>query len=229
MRITRLKLTNWRQHHNLDIKFSGNTVGILGPNGCGKSNIVEAIRYALTGDTSRTKARNISWGEDSGSVLLEFISSSGIQCIINRDVVKSSCSIKIGDNPVVRKGVDVNLMMEEVRGVSVPIFNSHVIIQQGKLDSIIKAKPAERAKEFSTLCGLDRCESIHTALGNKIQSYPQIQFDTTPEELELKRRKSVLVESLKVTETLVRASSKQTLDKFEKRILSLTEDLKKEF
>ncbi len=54
-------------------------------------------------------------------------------------------------------------------------------------------------------------------------------FDTTPEELELKRRKSVLVESLKVTETLTRASSKQVLDKFEQRILSLTEDLKKEF
>lgn len=54
-------------------------------------------------------------------------------------------------------------------------------------------------------------------------------FDTTPEELELKHRKSILVESLKVTETLVRASSKQVLDKFEKRILSLTNDLKKEF
>jgi len=54
-------------------------------------------------------------------------------------------------------------------------------------------------------------------------------FDTTPEELELKHRKSVLVESLKVTETLTRASSKQTLDKFEQRILSLVEDLKKEF
>jgi len=57
----------------------------------------------------------------------------------------------------------------------------------------------------------------------------QLMFDTTPEELELKRRKSVLVESLKVTETLTRASSKQVLDKFEQRILSLTEDLKKEF
>lgn len=54
-------------------------------------------------------------------------------------------------------------------------------------------------------------------------------FDMNPEELELKRRKSILVESLKVTETLVRASSKQVLDKFEKQILSLTNDLKKEF
>jgi hypothetical protein len=57
----------------------------------------------------------------------------------------------------------------------------------------------------------------------------QLMFDMNPEELELKRRKSVLVESLKVTETLTRASSKQILDKFEQRILSLTEDLKKEF
>ena len=54
-------------------------------------------------------------------------------------------------------------------------------------------------------------------------------FDMNPEELELKRRKSVLVESLKVTETLTRASSKQVLDKFEQRILNLTDDLKKEF
>lgn len=53
-------------------------------------------------------------------------------------------------------------------------------------------------------------------------------FDTSSENLELKRRKSSLVESLKVLETLVRASNKEILDNHGKKIEDLLEAFKKE-
>lgn len=183
MRIVKLILKNWRQYRDATFDFTANTIGILGPNGVGKSNLIEAVRFAFTGDAFRTKARNLTWGEEAGSVTLEFVDSSGNHCVVSRDLVKSSCSIRVGDQPVVRKSADVNQILESLRGVSPAIFNSHVVVRQGDADSIIKARPADRAKEFGVLCGLDHCEAVHNAIGHHVNSYPQIQFDVKVEDL----------------------------------------------
>ena len=50
MHLKRIELTNYRQHRQLDVDFSGNLIAVLGPNGCGKSNLIGAIQFALTGE-----------------------------------------------------------------------------------------------------------------------------------------------------------------------------------
>lgn len=49
MRITRLKLTNFRQHADTTLEFDSGLTGIIGPNGAGKSTILEAIAWVLYG------------------------------------------------------------------------------------------------------------------------------------------------------------------------------------
>ena len=54
MRLTRLRLLNFRQHADSDIAFEAGLTGIIGPNGVGKSTLLEAIAWALYGgDTAR--------------------------------------------------------------------------------------------------------------------------------------------------------------------------------
>ncbi len=49
MRLTRLKLLNFRQHADTTIEFDSGLTGIIGPNGAGKSTILEAIAWVLYG------------------------------------------------------------------------------------------------------------------------------------------------------------------------------------
>ncbi len=53
MKISRIKLTNFRSHVNFSEKFSPQTI-IIGPNGVGKTNIIEAILLASTTRSHRT-------------------------------------------------------------------------------------------------------------------------------------------------------------------------------
>lgn len=48
MRINSLALNNFRNHANLDLNFVGSTSTIVGRNGRGKTNIVEAVNYFAT-------------------------------------------------------------------------------------------------------------------------------------------------------------------------------------
>ncbi len=48
MKITKLELKNFRNHKKLLIEFNGDSFLIEGPNGCGKSNILEAIHLLST-------------------------------------------------------------------------------------------------------------------------------------------------------------------------------------
>jgi exonuclease SbcC len=49
MRITRLRLTNFRQHEATELEFGAGLTGIVGPNGAGKTTILEAIAWAMYG------------------------------------------------------------------------------------------------------------------------------------------------------------------------------------
>ena len=54
MKLSRLVLTNFRQHADSDLVFEGGLTGIIGPNGVGKSTLLEAMAWALYGgDTAR--------------------------------------------------------------------------------------------------------------------------------------------------------------------------------
>src|SRR3989344_1429584 len=54
MKLSKLKLTNFRNHKNLELKFSENATLITGPNGSGKTNILEAIHLLATTNSLRT-------------------------------------------------------------------------------------------------------------------------------------------------------------------------------
>ncbi|MGH7643949.1 MAG: AAA family ATPase, partial [Gemmatimonadales bacterium] len=49
MRIRRLKLVNFRQHSDTDIDLGDGITGIIGPNGSGKTSLLEAIAWAIYG------------------------------------------------------------------------------------------------------------------------------------------------------------------------------------
>jgi exonuclease SbcC len=49
MQISRLRLTNFRQHESTELELGAGLTGIIGPNGAGKTTILEAIAWAMYG------------------------------------------------------------------------------------------------------------------------------------------------------------------------------------
>src|SRR2546425_4769872 len=49
MQLLRLRLVNFRQHADTELEFGPGITGIIGPNGSGKTSVLEAIAWALYG------------------------------------------------------------------------------------------------------------------------------------------------------------------------------------
>ena len=62
-KVTKLKITGFKSFaHPTEIDISDGVTGIVGPNGCGKSNIFESIRWVM-GELSSKTLRSSSMDE----------------------------------------------------------------------------------------------------------------------------------------------------------------------
>ena len=62
MRISRLRLVNFRQHRDTEVEFGPGITGIIGPNGAGKTTLLEAIAWAIYGMRAARGTRDsIRW------------------------------------------------------------------------------------------------------------------------------------------------------------------------
>src|SRR5207249_11618487 len=52
MKLHRLRLVNFRQHADTEIVFGDGITGIIGPNGSGKTSLLEAIAWAIYGNAA---------------------------------------------------------------------------------------------------------------------------------------------------------------------------------
>ncbi len=57
MRLNRIALSNFRQHADTRIDFDAGLTGIIGPNGSGKTTILEALAWAIYGNTAARGTR----------------------------------------------------------------------------------------------------------------------------------------------------------------------------
>ena len=65
IRVESITIREFRGIRDLTLDFKGNNFAICGPNGTGKSGVVDALEFALTGNVSRLS------GEGKGDVSLK--------------------------------------------------------------------------------------------------------------------------------------------------------------
>lgn len=69
MRIKKVELTNWGPHKHLSMDFDAAVVGVVGANGKGKSNLLQALDYAFTGNLNKQKQEKYirNFGQPDGA------------------------------------------------------------------------------------------------------------------------------------------------------------------
>jgi len=143
--------------------------GIVGPNGCGKSNLVEALRWVMGeksaknmrgggmedvifAGTSKRPARNLAEvtvviNNEDGTAPAPFNAATEIE--INRKIERDKGSQYRVNGKAVRAR-DVNLLFADTMTGA----NSPALVSQGRITEIITAKPADRRKILEESAGI---------------------------------------------------------------------------
>ena len=152
------------------ISFSPGITAIVGPNGCGKSNVVDAIRWVL-GEQAASRLRGklaedlIYAGNDSNppagmaevTLLLEAEGASALpepysalsEIAITRRVYRSSESeYLINKIPCRLKDITEFFMAAQIHS------RGYALVEQGKIEEIIQARPAEIRTMVEEAAGL---------------------------------------------------------------------------
>lgn len=150
----------------VELKFDQPITGIVGPNGCGKSNISDAIRWVL-GEQSTKNLRGklmqdlIFNGTDSRKsmsyceVSLFFDNTTRIfsipmdEIIISRKLYRNNESEYLLNRNVVR----LRDILALLRGVGLG-KDGYSIVGQGRMDAILNARPEDRRAIFEEALGI---------------------------------------------------------------------------
>jgi chromosome segregation protein len=151
-----------------EFDFGSGITCIVGPNGCGKSNVVDAIRWVL-GEQSAKSLRGgrmadvIFAGSRSrkpanfAEVELTFDNRAGILHSDAEEVVVTRVLYRNGDSEYRRDGKGCRLKdIKELlldTGVGVDAYS---VIEQGRVDSLLQANPVERREIFEEAAGISR-------------------------------------------------------------------------
>ena len=183
----------------MDVKFSGNLIGVVGKNGCGKTNLLNAIRFAFTGepgDPSDTKESVITLGESKGDVELWF-EAHGKEGYIKRALHSNTRKFQYGDSKLT-KDAEISMALQELFGMDKDMLKNLTFIRQGELQKLLFGDRAEREANFLKIFGLGQTEAIRTTLLAKIDLLKTQVVDVGP--MLDEHRKTLEVEMAKLPE-----------------------------
>ena len=172
MRLTKLKLAGFKSFVDpTQMELPGQLIGVVGPNGCGKSNIIDAVRWVL-GESRATELRGESMQDvifngtttrkpvSRASVEMVFDNSLGravgqwsqyAELSVKRVLTRNGQSDYFINNLKVRRKDVTDLFMGTGLGP-----RAYAIIGQGTVSRIIEAKPEELRVFLEEAAGVTR-------------------------------------------------------------------------
>lgn len=176
MRITKVELRNWGPHEHLLLETDDPVVGIIGSNGAGKSNLLQAINYALTGNlnkrngTSYIRNFGMEGGATFASVAVEFVSGEKEGRIYREIGAKSTKRELTWDGQTYKKADEVKSALRTALGADDAALASAVFILQGEIANLVKGTPSERHEIFRKLMNLNFVDARSNDIQSKIEA-----------------------------------------------------------
>ena len=169
-RIELLGFKSFRARTSLDI--SGGVTVVVGPNGCGKSNVVDAIRWTLGAQSAKDlRGRSMEDVIFAGSeqhkpagfaeVTLTFDNSDGLATGTMRGVAEIAVTRRLfrtGESEYELNGSRARLrdIHELFLGTGVSSQEGYSIIEQGRVGFLVSARPEERRSLIEEAAGITR-------------------------------------------------------------------------
>ncbi|MEK6637069.1 MAG: chromosome segregation protein SMC [Pseudomonadota bacterium] len=164
MQIKRLKLSGFKSFvEPAELRVERGLTGIVGPNGCGKSNLLEAIRWVM-GEGSAKSLRGGAMDDVifAGTTQRPSRDFAEVSILLDGDAASDR-----GETEVVRRiergaGSAYRINGRDVRAKDVALLfadaatgaHSPALVSQGRISAVISAKPAERRAMLEEAAGI---------------------------------------------------------------------------
>ncbi len=169
MHFTRLRLQGFKSFVDpTDLHIGEGLTGIVGPNGCGKSNLVEALKWVM-GETSPKRMRGAGM-EDvifAGTATRPSRNIAEVSLFLNNEGRTATAEYNDADELLVLRkierggGSDYRINGRPVRQRDVQLLfadqstgsQSTSVVGQGQIDALIRAKPQDRRQILEEASG----------------------------------------------------------------------------
>ncbi len=170
VQFNKLRLSGFKSFvDQTELLISSGMTGIVGPNGCGKSNLVEALRWVM-GETSAKRMRGSEMDDVifAGSATRPARNIAEVSLLLdNRDRTAPAAFNEYDDIEVVRRisrgsGSNYKVNGKDVRARDVQLLfadaasgsQSTALVSQGRIGEIINAKPTSRRGLLEEAAGI---------------------------------------------------------------------------
>ncbi len=185
MRLSKIKLAGFKSFVDpTTVLFPSNLTGVVGPNGCGKSNIIDAVRWVL-GESSAKNLRGDSMSDvifngsssrkpvGQASIELIFDNSDGsiggqygnyTEIAIKRQVSRDGQSLYFLNGARCRRRDITDIFLGTGLGP-----RSYAIIEQGTISRLIEAKPDELRTFLEEAAGISKYKERRRETENRMR------------------------------------------------------------
>ncbi len=169
MRLKSLKVFGFKTFAEATtLDFISGTTAVVGPNGSGKSNLVDAIRWVLGEQSSRSlrsqrmedvifAGNNLRKPLGMAEVSLTFDNTERVLPLDFAEVQITRRAYRVGESEfyINRAPVRLRDVHELLMGTGLGP-GSYAIVSQGQIDSILSSKPTERRALFEETAGIGK-------------------------------------------------------------------------
>ncbi len=186
MRLTAIKLAGFKSFVDPTLlRLNSNLTGIVGPNGCGKSNVIDAVRW-VTGESSAKQLRGEAL-EDvifNGSKARKPVGRASIELLfdnaagklggqyasfneisIRRELARDGGSQYYINNARSRRRDVVDLFL----GTGLGGKSNYAVIEQGAVNRLVEAKPEDMRNVLEEAAGISKYKERRRETENRIR------------------------------------------------------------
>jgi chromosome segregation protein len=185
MRLSKIKLAGFKSFVDpTNITFPSSLVGVVGPNGCGKSNVIDAVRWVM-GESSASRLRGDSITDVifNGSSTRKPVGAASVELLFdNSETTLEGQYAKYAEisirREVSRDGISnyylngTRCRRKDITGVFLGTGlgpRSYSIIEQGMISRLIEAKPEEMRVFLEEAAGISKYKERRRETSNRIK------------------------------------------------------------
>jgi chromosome segregation protein len=185
MRLSKIKLAGFKSFVDpTTITFPSSLVGVVGPNGCGKSNVIDAVRWVM-GESSASRLRGDSITDVifNGSSARKPVGAASVELLFdNAETTLEGQYAKYAEigirREVSRDGISTYYLngtrcrRKDITGVFLGTGlgpRSYSIIEQGMISRLIEAKPEEMRVFLEEAAGISKYKERRKETSNRIK------------------------------------------------------------
>jgi DNA repair exonuclease SbcCD ATPase subunit len=225
MRVKKVRLRNVYQHRFIEVDITGSRIGLIGPNGGGKSNFLHCLGEMITGEFHQPKDRVVTRGETDGEMFQVIELQNKTVLEITREFPSGAATLKItsstGTEEIIKGPAKVNERILRELATDKSVLQNIVFVGQKEIDDVLFARAGEKDRLAQRFFGLQDANSIEKLLTKEMSSLTSDSFASSlPTLIE-----SRAIAAAKVAELEVQAAGREPPEVIKASILGLENQL----